>query len=236
MINLPALNTNTFNMNWVMKMFTSSIGQKFIMAVTGLFLISFLIVHCGINALIFFNDGGKAFNAGAEFMGTNPIIRTMEVVLFLGLILHIVRAYFLTIKNNKARPVKYAVHNGASNSKWYSRSMGLLGTLLLMFLIIHLKHFWVVSRFTDEITSGKETLFHEMKEVFENPWVVVIYILGMISLAYHLMHGFQSAFQTLGLNHKKYTPFIKSFGTVFSIVIPLIFALMPLSMHFGFIK
>ncbi len=223
-------------MNWVIKTFTSSIGQKFIMAITGLFLISFLLVHCFLNALIFFNDGGKIFDKGAEFMATNPIIRVVEIVLFAGLLLHIIRAYLLMNKNNNSRPVKYAVQNGKANSKWYSRSMGLLGTLLLMFLIVHLKHFWVVSRFTDEITSGKETLFNEMKEVFENPMVIVVYILAMFSLAYHLMHGFQSAFQTLGFNHKKYTPIIKSLGLMFSIIIPLIFALMPLAMHFNFIK
>ena len=206
------------------------------MAITGLFLMTFLVVHCFLNALIFYNDGGKAFDKGAEFMSTNPIIRIVEIVLFVGLILHIIRAYLLMIKNNKARPVKYSVQNGKANSKWYSRSMGLLGTLLLMFLIVHLKHFWVVSRFTDEVSSGKETLFNEMTEVFQNPIVIVVYILAMISLSYHLMHGFQSSFQTLGLNHKKYTPFIKIFGLAFSIIIPLIFALMPLAIHFNFIK
>lgn len=223
-------------MNWITKMFSSSIGQKLLMAITGLFLITFLIVHCGINALVFFNDGGESFNKGAEFMGTNPLIRTMEIVLFIGLILHIVKGFSLWKQNNNARPIKYAVQNGAANSKWYSRSMGILGTLLLMFLIIHLRHFWVISRFTDEITSGKETLFNEMKEVFEHLWVVVLYVLAMVSLAYHLMHGFQSAFQTLGLNHKKYTPMIKSVGFWFSIIIPFIFAMMPIAMHFEIIK
>jgi succinate dehydrogenase / fumarate reductase cytochrome b subunit len=114
--------------------------------------------------------------------------------------------------------------------------MGLLGTLLLIFLILHLKHFWVVSRFTDHITSGEETLYEEMQEIFANPIVVIIYMLSMISLAYHLLHGFQSAFQTLGINHKKYTPFIKSFGVVFSISISVIFAIMPLAMYLGIIK
>lgn len=223
-------------MNWILKMFQSSLGQKLLMALTGLFLISFLLVHCGINALIFFNDGGEMFNKGAEFMGTNFLIRAVEIFLFAGIILHAVQGFSLTFKNQKARPIKYAVNNGNANSKWYSRSMGLLGTLLLMFLIIHLKHFWVVSRFTDEITSGKETLFNEMKEVFENPWVVFIYVLAMISLAYHLLHGFQSSFQTLGLNHKKYTPIIRVLGICFSIVIPTIFALMPIAIHFDFIK
>ncbi|MGE0568109.1 MAG: succinate dehydrogenase cytochrome b subunit, partial [Bacteroidia bacterium] len=209
---------------------------------TGLFLVSFLVVHCFINMLIFFNDGGETFNMGAEFMGTNWIIRTMEIVLFAGLIIHMVQALILTLENKKARPVGYAKINGAANSTWYSRSMGLLGTLILMFLIIHLKDFWVVSRFTDHIAHnefekhpGQETLFREMMEVFENPLVVAIYVLSMISLAYHLMHGFQSAFQTLGLNHKKYTPMIKSCGMAFSIIIPVLFASMPLAMHFGFV-
>jgi succinate dehydrogenase / fumarate reductase cytochrome b subunit len=182
------------------------------------------------------NDGGHAFNEGAEFMGTNPLIRTMEIVLFIGLLLHIIKGFSLWSQNNQARPIKYAVQDGKANSKWYSRSMGLLGTLLLMFLIIHLKHFWVVSRLTDEITSGKETLYGEMKEVFQSPVIVLLYALAMVSLSYHLLHGFQSAFQTLGINHKKYTPMIKSVGVVFAILIPFVFALMPILMHFNIIK
>jgi succinate dehydrogenase / fumarate reductase cytochrome b subunit len=206
------------------------------MGLTGLFLITFLLVHCSINALIFLNDGGHAFNEGAEFMGTNPLIRTMEIVLFIGLLLHIIKGFSLWSQNNQARPIKYAMQDGKANSKWYSRSMGLLGTLLLMFLIIHLKHFWVVSRLTDEITSGKETLYGEMKEVFQSPVIVLLYALAMVSLSYHLLHGFQSAFQTLGINHKKYTPIIKSVGVVFAILIPFTFALMPILMHFNIIK
>jgi succinate dehydrogenase / fumarate reductase cytochrome b subunit len=105
-----------------------------------------------------------------------------------------------------------------------------------MFLIIHLRHFWIVSRFTDHITSGEVTLYHEMQEVFESLWVVILYVLAMVSLAYHLMHGFQSAFQSLGLRHSKYTPFIKGFGFWFSVIIPFIFALMPVAIHFNLIK
>lgn len=220
----------------LISVFYSSIGRKFAMGITGLFLISFLLVHCTINALIFVNDGGETFNKAAEFMATNVFIRTMEVVLFLGIIWHIVEALILTMSNNKARPIKYEVTNGNANSKWYSRWMGLLGTLILMFLIIHLKHFWVVSRFTDHISSGEETLFQEMKEVFENLFIVVLYVLAMFSLAYHLMHGFASAFQSLGINHKKYTPVIRSLGTAFSVIVPLIFALMPIAIYTGYIK
>lgn len=214
----------------------SSLGKKVVMALTGLFLITFLLVHCYVNALIFVNDGGHTFNEAAEFMGTNPIIRTMEIVLFLGLLMHIYQAWILTRQNSAARPVKYAVNNLSANSKWYSRSMGLLGTLILIFLILHLKHFWVVSRFTDHITSGEETLFEEMKEVFENPIVVLIYVLAMFSLGYHLYHGFYSAFQTLGLNNKKYTPVIKRAGLAYSIILPFVFAMMPIAMHFDIIK
>ncbi len=218
---------------------SSSIGKKVIMGLTGLFLISFLVVHCFINSLIFFNDGGLTFNTGAHFMGTNWLIRAMELVLFAGLILHAVQALILTMENNKARPIGYEKFDGAANSSWYSRSMGLLGTLILIFLIVHLAHFWVKSRFTGlpgEDAAGHDNLYMVMQETFTHLWVVVLYCLAMISLAYHLLHGFQSAFQTLGLNHKKYTPLIKSIGTWFSIIIPIIFAAMPITMHFGIIK
>lgn len=204
------------------------------MSLTGLFLITFLIVHCGINALIFYNDGGQTFLAAAHFMGTNPIIRTMEVVLFIGLVLHIYQALLLTIENNKARPVKYAANAASANSKWYSRSMGLLGTLILMFLILHLK-FWFFSRFTNHHTES-HTLYNDMQEEFQYLWVVILYILAMISLGYHLVHGFYSAFQTLGLNNNKYTPIIRNAGIAFSIIVPLIFASMPVAIYFGLIN
>jgi succinate dehydrogenase / fumarate reductase cytochrome b subunit len=229
--------------NTAARILTSSLGKKYAMGITGLFLISFLIVHCGINALIFYNDGGEIFNLASHFMGTNIIIRTMEVVLFIGIIWHIVQSLILTIDNNKARPVKYDEYNGKANSKWYSRWMGLLGTLILIFLVIHLKHFWFETRFThvDQppmMIDGKEyeNLYAEMIAVFQNPLVVLVYVLGNISLAYHLMHGFQSAFQSLGLSHKTYTPLIKMIGVGFSIFIPFIFIMMPVSIYAGWVK
>jgi succinate dehydrogenase / fumarate reductase, cytochrome b subunit len=217
----------------------SSLGKKLIMGLTGLFLISFLVVHCLLNAFIFFNDGGLIFNEGAKFMAENPIIRAMEYVLFLGLILHMVQSLILTLENNKARPVKYAVNNGKANSKWYSRSMGILGTLLLLFLVVHLAHFWVKSRFTGlpgTDANGNENLYAVMQEVFRIPIVVVVYVIGCISLAYHLLHGFPSAFQTLGWNHPKYNSLIRNTGIVFSVLVSLIFALMPISMYLGWVK
>ena len=217
-------------------MFKSSLGKKLVMGITGLFLISFLMVHCFLNSLIFMNDGGETFNLGAEFMAKNWVIRAMEIVLFGGLLWHIIQAAILTRENKKARPVAYAASNPSANSKWYSRSMGLLGTILLIFLIIHLRHFWVVSRFTDEITSGRETLFNEMKEVFSQLWVVILYCLAMVSLGYHLLHGFKSAFQTLGWNHVKYNAIIEKTGVIISIVLPVLFAAMPIAIYMGLIK
>ena len=160
-------------------------------------------------------------------------------MLFAGLIIHVFQALILTLENKKARPVGYLKVDGAANSSWYSRSMGLLGTLLLMFLIVHLIHFWVKSRFTGlpgHDANGNENLYAVMQETFKMLWVVILYTLAMISLAYHLLHGFQSAFQTLGLNNKLYTPIIKKVGIYFSIFIPFIFALMPILMYLGIIK
>jgi succinate dehydrogenase / fumarate reductase cytochrome b subunit len=205
-------------------------------------------VHCLINGMIFFNDNGATFNEWAHFMGSNLIIRTMEIGLFAGLLLHIIQGLILWKENNSKRPVKYAVNPGNATSRWYSRAMGLLGTLLLIFLIIHLAHFWTHSRLggmmgieelaSVDLPNGKvgENMYAEMKEEFSNLWVVVIYVLAMASLAYHLLHGFQSAFQTFGLSHKRYTPLIKLLGAAFSFIIPLIFALMPVLMYLNVIR
>ena len=231
--------------------FASSIGKKITMGLTGFFLISFLIVHCAINAMIFFNDGGQTFNHWGHFMGSNLIIRTAEIGLFVFLLIHIVQGLLLWKQNKNARPVKYIVTKLNENSKWYSRSMGLLGTLILIFLILHLYHFWTPSRFggianvraleettlADYNNEQVHNLFKEMLLVFQNNLlVVVVYVLGVTSLCWHLLHGFQSAFQTFGLNHKKYTPLIKSIGVGYSIIICLLFALMPIAIYLNCIK
>lgn len=211
------------------------------MALTGIFLITFLVVHATVNAMIFFNDGGVTFNGVAHFFGTNILIRTMEIVLFVGLIAHIVDGLMLWRQNRSARPVKYAMEKGSANRSWYSASMGILGSLILLFLIVHLWHFWVKSRFTglDEYgldAAGQENLFAVMVEIFNNPIVVVVYVLGCFSLFWHLLHGFKSAFQSLGLNHERYNPIIATVGTAFSIIVPLVFALMPITMYLGWIN
>ena len=149
------------------------------------------------------------FNLASHFMATTVVIRIVEVGLFAGLLLHIIQGLVLEVQNRSRRKMGYAVTMGNRGSKWYSRSMGLLGTLLLFFLIMHLSHFWVPSRFTELPTveyNGKEVAnqYAEIVRVFQSPVVVVLYVLGCISLMYHLLHGFQSAFRTLGVPNGKY--------------------------------
>jgi succinate dehydrogenase / fumarate reductase cytochrome b subunit len=161
-----------------------------------------------------------------------------------------VQGLVLWKQNSGARPVKYIVNNSRANSKWYSRSMGLLGTLILFFLIMHLYHFWTPSRFgglwnirpleettlTSYNNQEVHNLYKEMQLVFQDHLlVVVLYLLGVVSLCWHLLHGFQSAFQTFGINHKKYTPIIKAAGMGYSIIICLLFALMPVAIYLNWV-
>lgn len=216
--------------------FSTSVGKKLQMSLTGLFLITFLIVHCYINAQIFYNDGGEKFLEAAHFMGTNFVIRTVEIGLFAFLILHIVQGLALWAKNRGARKSRYAVNAKNETSRWYSRSMGLLGTLILLFLIIHIAMFWAPNRANQTFHGEELNLYAMMKEEFQNLWIVVIYILGCISLAWHLVHGFYSAFQTLGLATHKYKGMIKTVGIGFSIIVPAVFILMPLAFYLGWIS
>lgn len=211
------------------------------MSLTGIFLISFLVVHVGVNACIWANDGGQMFNLAAHFMAETVVVRILEVGLFAGLLLHIIQGLVLEVQNRSRRKTGYAVNLGNRGSKWYSRSMGLLGTLLLFFLIMHLSHFWIPSRFSELPTTeinGKEVAnqFAEMVNVFQNPLVVILYVLGCISLLYHLLHGFQSAFRTLGVPNGKYIHLIKGIGFGFAVIVSLAFAMMPISMYLRWIS
>jgi succinate dehydrogenase / fumarate reductase cytochrome b subunit len=214
----------------------SSIGKKLLMSLTGLFLITFLIIHATINGMIWFNDGGQTFLFYAHFMGTNLIVRTIEIGLFAGLLLHIVDGLILWKQNRDARPVKYAYSVPPATTKWYSRSMGLLGTLILIFLIIHLRNFWGPNRLNQLMTGEELNLFDRMKEHFSSLPMVLFYVFACFSLFWHLLHGFRSSFQSLGLNHVKYNAVIDVAGTVFSVVISIVFAMMPVSIYLGWIQ
>ena len=223
------------------QMFTSSVGKKLVMGFTGIFLILFLIVHAGLNATIWANDGGLMFNKAGHFMGSNAVPRILEIGLFLGIFLHIYQGYLLTLENKSKRAVGYAV-NYEKGSKWYSRSMAILGTILLMFFVIHWKHFWIPSRITgvEEMDLGNGFIVHNlyavMQDTFQNVWVVIFYVISCISLGYHLAHGFQSAFKTIGVHNKRYHTMISSIGYGFAIIIPLAFALMPISFYLHWVN
>ncbi len=218
------------------------------MALTGMFLISFLLVHVGLNSCIFNdlsffdpNDNGSMFNRAAHFMGASFVIRIMEIGLFAGIILHIIQGYAIELKNRKLRSTGYKVDLGNRGSKWYSRSMALLGTLIMLFLIMHISHFWVPSRITHDlqpVTYGyTEThdLFLRMYDIFQNPFIVLLYLLGVASLTFHLFHGFHSAYRTLGVHNKKYLALLQTLGYGFTVLVCVLFALMPISMYLNWV-
>lgn len=205
------------------------------MATTGLFLISFLIVHCAVNAAIFYNDNGRIFTIAAHFMATNPIIRSIEIILVLAFIAHIIEGFLLWKQNRNARPVRYAYKDNSSSS-WYSRSMALLGTLILLFLVIHTSNFWIPNR-ANQFMHGEELpLYQMMLEKFQSPLEVCIYLAGCFSLFWHLLHGFKSAFQTMGWMHSKYSPLISLSGTLFAVISSTVLAAMPIAIYFGWIR
>ena len=232
-------------MKWS-EFFTSSVGKKIVMAVTGLSLILFLIVHVTVNAcmwaLVFVpGDNGEVFNKAAHWLGQTLVPRVLEIGLFLFIIIHIVQGYVLEVQNRQKRGINYHVKMGSEGSKWYRKSMGLLGTLIFLFLIVHIADFWIPSRFggLNEIYyDGKEyhNLYGKMIEVFQNPYIVALYIIGCISLAWHLIHGFQSSFRTIGVSNKKYMTMINATGIAFSIIVSLLFAMMPVSVYLGWVK
>lgn len=215
----------------------SSLSRKYAMALTGLFLCLFLVGHLLGNLQLFVGgeEGREAFNNYAQFMTTNPLIKVISYLTYAGIIFHIVDGFVLTIQNRKARPVKYVVEKGNLNSSWASRNMAVLGTILLVFLVSHMQSFWYVMHFGDiEIINGVKDL-HSVTLDFFNPAInnlagvmTGLYVFAMLSMAFHLNHGFQSAFQSMGINHPTYTPVINFVGKAFSILIPAGFASLPI--------
>lgn len=210
--------------------FSYSVAKKLFMALTGLFLVTFLIAHLSGNLQLLMDDGGKQFNEYAKFMTTFPLVKFISYFLYLSIILHAVDGLYLAYKNKQARPVDYAVSKAEKNSTWYSRSMALLGSVILLFLVIHMWQFWYQMHWGNIGLDayGNKDLYSVVESAFKNPVWVAFYVLSLIAMAYHLLHGFQSGFQTLGINHSSYTPIIKVTGVLISVVIPVAFAAIPL--------
>lgn len=223
-------------MAWLTNYLTSSIGRKLTMSLTGLFMILFLVVHLLGNFQLLKDDGGEAFNKYTYFMTHFPLIKMISYGLYAFIILHTVQGLMLAFANRKAKGQQYAVKTRPPGVTWASGNMALLGTLILAFLIIHMAQFWGQMHFGDVSTKAYtgfaegepiKDLYTLVADAFKDPLIIAIYVVGQIVLAFHLWHGFQSAFQTLGVNHPKYTPFIKGFGKLFAIVVPFGFAVIP---------
>ena len=224
-------------MNWFTNFFSSTIGRKLVMSLTGLFLILFLVVHLIGNLQLLKGDQGQAFNIYAQFMTSNPLIIVISYVNYTFIILHIIWSIILTRRNRTARgPRGYALNKNSSH--WTSRNMGILGAFIFIFLVIHLRSFWYemhwggIPTATYEGTEYKN-LYRVVDAAYASLWFVILYVVSMALLGFHLFHGFGSAFQTLGINHVKYNPVIKFVGVAFAIVVPTLFALIPVYMYFN---
>lgn len=214
----------------------SSLSKKYFMAFAGLFLVSFLLVHLGINLFILpITDGHETIFAEAvHFMTTNPLIKIMEVVLFGGFILHALLGIILQLENWKARPVRYTVPQKSQVYSPFSRYMIHTGIIIFIFLVIHFMNFyfvklgWTTAPMGAQRVADNHDFYHMALNLFSNPWYCVVYIVLILGLGFHLHHAFQSAFQSLGLNHPAYTPAIQIAGTIYSVVVTLGFISIPL--------
>lgn len=253
-------------------LFNTSIGRKWVMSLTGLFLILFLVVHLSGNLQLLKSDNGFAFNKYAQFMTTFPVIKFISYGLYFFILLHAVKGLYLAFLNKKARgKAEYGQYDGNANSHWTSRNMAVLGSVILVFLIIHMSQLWGQYKFGADVPCTKYTtnhmtgvttltainetiaksdiryvqlgegieefytrdLYKITVDAFKQPAIVFLYVLSMVAVAFHLWHGFASAFQTIGLNHPTYTPAIQWLGKAFSIVVPALFALIPLYILFA---
>jgi len=219
-------------MNWIINFFTSSAGKKIIMSLTGLFLCTFLIAHMSGNLALLKNDGGQSFNEYAKFMTSFLPIKVVSYVTYFFIVLHTIQGLTLTLKNRKSRPVKYAVTKPAGASI-ASRNMAVLGTVVLLFLIGHLSQFWFKMKvgalnMVDYNGVPHANLYEAVTTAFSNPLIVILYLIALAALGFHLLHGFQSAFRSLGLTHSKYTPIINMVGWVFTAIVIGGFAIQPI--------
>jgi succinate dehydrogenase / fumarate reductase, cytochrome b subunit len=219
------------------KFFTASIGRKFLMGITGLFLMLFIIVHLTINLLLIFDDTGDLFNKGAHFMATNPAVKVMEPLLGIGFLIHIIWSFLISWENWKARPVKYNKQNLSNSSSWASRNMLILGSLVLVFLVIHIINFYWKIKVTGspllaETNVGGEMIentYNLVSSLFIGSWLYsMLYVFGGLLLGLHVMHGFWSSFQTLGLNNTIWMSRLQLAAKIYAIIIAVGFSVIPL--------
>ena len=207
--------------------FSSSIGKKLIMSITGLFLVVFMLLHVTINLLILVSE--DVYNEACRFMDTNILIQIMVPILALGFIIHILYAFIITLKNQKARPVKYAMSNTGKASTWGSRNMFVLGLIIVGFLVIHLIQFWAKMQLAHFIDGhGHENPYLLVIGILSQPLYAAIYLVWFWALWYHLTHGFWSGLQTLGVNNTKWIKRWQCIAKIYATVVCIGFAIIPL--------
>jgi succinate dehydrogenase / fumarate reductase, cytochrome b subunit len=223
-------------MSWFTNFLTSSIGRKFVMAGTGLFLMLFLVVHLLGNFQLLADDQGEAFNTYAFFMTHNPLITIVSYSNYAFILLHAIMGLLIWRQNTAARggASRYAVNN-IRTSERSARNMAWLGIVMLVFILIHMYQFWFQMKIGAVPAVDVEAYDHPVKNLyipvaaaFSNIFFVLFYVVSMVVIAFHLWHGFWSSFQTLGLGSTQYSPIIKTIGYVYSIGVPLGFALIPI--------
>jgi len=215
-------------MNGISFLYTSSVGKKIVMSLTGLFLCAFLLEHVAGNFLLFMNDNGHMYDAYTEFMSHNILVRTIEIFLFASLVGHAISGVAVWIKNRRSRPEKYEIFRLQDNAPLASRITMLTGSIVFLFLVVHLRTFFIPTRFGIEKISP----YALVAQAFTNPWYSSFYIVALIMLGYHLRHGFQSAFQTLGLKNSKYASVVEWIAVIFWLLVPVGFASMPVYFYF----
>lgn len=212
---------------------SSSIARKVAMALSALFLIIFLLIHLTVNITSLFSE--NVFNELSHFMGTNFLVQfLMQPILIFGVVFHFVMGFVLELKNRGSRSVKYVKYNGAANASWMSRNMAVSGGVILAFIVLHFIDFWFPEmnhKYIEFLPEDPTRYFSELQHKFTNPLRVGAYVIAFILLALHLLHGFQSAIQSLGLN--RYAKCVKALGNIYAIVIPLGFIIIALFHYFS---
>ena len=215
--------------------FNSTIFKKTLASISGAFLVLFLVGHLVGNLQLFISgeEGQKQFNQYALFMTTNPVVNILSLITYSSIILHVFLTFYLTVQSRIARPIRYAVSSGTTNSSWASNNMAILGTLLLIFLVIHLRSFWFEMHFGSiKLDSwGNKDLHTVTVSAFKELWYVLIYVFSMVVLAFHLKHGVESVFQTVGIRTRKYNLAIKKITTTLVLLIPTLFASIPIYIY-----
>lgn len=217
------------------KVLQSTLFRKILMSLTGLFLAFFLIIHLLGNLQLLLDPeiAREQYNWYSTTLSHNLIIQIVSKVLYVSILLHILDALYITIRNRQADGRNLKVDTRGKVSTWQSRNMGILGIVILIFLVIHLKDYWYIYKFgelpMDE--QGNKDLYTIVIESFKNIWYIIIYLLGFIGLGYHLAHGVASGFRTLGVYHKTYVKIIKYIGLAFAILLPLAYAIIPVIIY-----